>query len=118
MIFESPLNKKYYLNNLLISLSLLALGLTVWFYNEPLYEAVNLSYLAISFCSALLFPFSRKFIEDTCLRFTSREFWTTGLLTESPGKNGLYVIYFFICMATAIPFGGVFLIYLGMKRAV
>ncbi|MBC3373705.1 hypothetical protein HU762_07090 [Pseudomonas sp. SWRI92] len=111
------MNKKYYFNNLLISLSLLVLGLSVWFYKEPVYETANPRYLIAGFCSAFLFPFSRKLIENTCLRFTTREFWTTGLLTESPGKNGLYVIYFFICMATAIPLGGSFLIYLGIKRA-
>ncbi|MGR4975815.1 MULTISPECIES: colicin E1 family microcin immunity protein [unclassified Pseudomonas] len=112
------MNKKYYFSNLLISLSLLALGLIVWFYKEPLYETTNLFYLITCLCSTFLFPFSRKLIENTCLRFTSREFWTTGLLTESPGKNGLYVIYFFICMITAIPLGGSFLIYLGLKRVV
>ncbi len=55
-------------------------------------------------------------IEKTALRFTTPEFWTTGLLTESPGKNGLYVIFYLVCMALATPVVAIYLFYSALKK--
>ncbi|WP_420893556.1 hypothetical protein [Pseudomonas orientalis] len=55
-------------------------------------------------------------IEKTALRFTTREFWTTGLFTESPGKNGLYAIFYVCCTILAVPIFGIYLIYIAFKK--
>jgi hypothetical protein len=110
------MSTRYYLKNLIIASGLLILGLVVWFYKEPITPDIHYGYLSIALLSTLLYPFSKKAIETFFLTFTTRSFWTTGLFTESPGKNGLYVMYYLVCMLVAIPTAGAYLIYMAIKK--
>ncbi|WP_158266165.1 colicin E1 family microcin immunity protein [Pseudomonas sp. R9.37] len=110
------MKKAYYLKNLLISSAILGLGTTIWLSTESAYENANLYYIFVAILSTLLFPLSRMITEKTALRFSTRNFWSTGLFTESPGKNGLYVLYYFFCLIIAIPAGGAYLLHIIKKK--
>jgi len=107
---------KYYFQNLIVSVGVFILFFTNWFGGEAFVERTNPIFLTLGVCSAFLFPFSRMIIEKTALRFTTREFWSTGLFTESPGKNGLYAIFYVVCTILAVPIFGIYLIYMALKK--
>ncbi|QHA97116.1 colicin immunity protein [Pseudomonas sp. J380] len=107
---------KYYFQNFIISAGIFILFFTDWFGGEAFVERTNPIFLTLGVCSAFLFPFSRMIIEKTALRFTTREFWTTGLFTESPGKNGLYAIFYVACTILAVPIFCMYLIYMALKK--
>ncbi|MDD1014687.1 colicin E1 family microcin immunity protein [Pseudomonas rubra] len=110
------MEKNYYVKNLLLALSLFAIGTAIWWYDNSFSTRENLIYLLLSSASLLLFPFSRKLIEQSALKFSSSAFWNRGLFVETPGKNGLYALFYLLCMATAIPLGGTYCVYLLTKR--
>ncbi|CAI1546938.1 Colicin E1 (microcin) immunity protein [Serratia quinivorans] len=60
--------------------------------------------------SAVLFPLAKCLIETLALKYTTREFWTRGLLVETPAKNGLYAMYHMVCFIFSIPLGIVYLL--------
>ncbi|AFJ55326.1 colicin immunity family protein [Pseudomonas fluorescens A506] len=107
---------KYYFQNLIISAGIFILFFTDWFGGEAFVERSNPTFLTLGICSTFLFPFSRMIIEKTALRFTTREFWTTGLFTESPGKNGLYAIFYVAGTILAIPIFCIYSIYMALKK--
>jgi uncharacterized membrane protein len=111
------MDRTYYFKNLLISLALLAISIFTWFHNNTSSRQENLYFLLIMITSTVLFPFSKRLIERFFLSFTSPAFWTRGLLIENPGKNGLYAIFWILCIASAIPLGGAYLIYLTIYKS-
>ncbi|WP_371916687.1 colicin E1 family microcin immunity protein [Pseudomonas sp. QC2] len=113
---EHTLYIKYYFRNLIISVGIFILFFTNWFGGETFVERTNPIFLTLGVCSTFLFPFSRMIIEKTALRFTTPEFWTTGLFTESPGKNGLYAIFYVVCTILAVPICGIYLMYMALKK--
>lgn len=115
-LYRYTMSTAYFLKNLAIAAGLLILGLSVWFYKDPVTQDIHYGYLSAALLSTLLFPLSKKLIESFFLTFTTRSFWTTGLFTESPGKNGLYVMYYIVCMLLAIPVAGAYLMYVAIKK--
>ena len=107
---------KYFVKNLIISVGIFILFFTNWFGGKAFIESTNPIFLTLGVFSILLFPFSRMIIEKTALRFTTPEFWTTGFFTESPGKNGLYAIFYVACTILAIPIFAIYLIYIAFKK--
>ncbi|MFT4274707.1 MAG: colicin E1 family microcin immunity protein [Pantoea sp.] len=57
----------------------------------------------VSVFNTFLYPFSKYAIERFALRFTSREYWHSGMWLDTPAKNPLYALYFILCFAVAIP---------------
>lgn len=104
---------KNYLKNLFIGLLFMAILVYGFGFREPLLQGNERAiFIALSFLSCLLFPFSRQAIEVVALKFTTRESWNTGFYQESPAKNGLYAFYYGFCFIVAIPIGCLYLIYL------
>ena len=110
------MSKKYLIENFMISIFIFVLFFTDIFGESTFLEDISLTALMLGAGSIFLFPFSRFIIEQTALRFTRREFWTTGLLTESSGKNGLYVIFYMVCILFAIPVVLGYLFYSALKK--
>ena len=110
------MEKNYYFKNVLLALGLCTIGTAVWMYDNSFSAEENLLYFLAASASLVLFPFSRKLIERCFLRFSTPEFWSRGLFIETPAKNGLFALFYFACMATAIPLGGAYFIYLLIKR--
>lgn len=104
------MDKKYYINNLPWGVFIFLVITGSWYYNlndeNHLLPWDLLAYGA----SALLFPLSKKSIENFALRYTSKKFWNSGILKESTAKNSLYVFYYFICYLAAIPISVIFVI--------
>ncbi|MBD8098091.1 hypothetical protein IFR08_19365 [Pseudomonas fluorescens] len=100
----------------MISIFIFVLFFTDIFGESTFLKDISFTALMLGAGSIFLFPFSRFIIEQTALRFTRREFWTTGLLTESSGKNGLYVIFYMVCIAFAIPAVLGYLFYSALKK--
>lgn len=57
----------------------------------------------ISIPNTVLYPFSKAIIEKIALRYTTREYWHSGIWYDTPAKNGVYVTYYAFCFAFAIP---------------
>lgn len=112
------MTKKYFLNNFLLALGLLIIGLFVWFDTPRALSERVIWFLALAVASTFLFPFSKIAIEKFFLSFTSKKFWTTGILRESSGKTGLYAMYYIVCFALAIPLGGAYFLYFLKKRVI
>lgn len=110
------MSKKYLIENFMISIFIFVLFFTDIFGESTFLEDISFTALMLGAGSIFLFPFSRFIIEQTALRFTRREFWTTGLLTESSGKNGLYVIFYMVCIVFAIPAVLGYLFYSALKK--
>ena len=110
------MSKKYLIENFMISIFIFVLFFTDIFGESTFLKDISFTALMLGAGSIFLFPFSRFIIEQTALRFTRREFWTTGLLTESSGKNGLYVIFYMVCILFAIPVVLGYLFYSALKK--
>lgn len=115
-LLSADMNKTYYFKNLFISLVLTVLAMVIWFQENAYSQKENLYFSLIVISSAFLFPLSKKLIERFFLSFTTPDFWTRGLFMETPGKNGLYALFWLSSMATAIPLGGAYLIYLAINK--
>jgi len=109
----------YYLKNVFIGLACFAIFVYGFGFRSDILQGTELQlFVAVTFASCLLFPFSRMAIEVFALKHTTRESWSTGIFMESPGKNGLYAFYFGFCFIVAIPIGIGYLVYLlALKKA-
>lgn len=103
------MSKKYYIENLVWGVIGFCVFGYVWFFGSDLSEGGRVGLIFASTLSALLFPFSKKYIEDLALSLTDEKFWKTGFFIETPGKNGLYALFYFFCFVFSIPLGVIFI---------
>lgn len=109
------MTKSYYLKNIFWGFFFFV-GVLVPWYQHPDNNILQLC-LIMAFFSLFLYPYSKLAIEQTALRFTNKDFWHTGLfLSETPGKNGIYVLYYGLCFLLAFPVGIGFLIYMSIFK--
>ncbi|MFL1556349.1 colicin E1 family microcin immunity protein [Pseudomonas sp. O64] len=105
------MEKKYYFRSLIWGIGYFCLSVYIWKdHNKiPIYS--------FFFCiSAFFFPLSKRLIENIALRYTTREFWTTGIFMETSGKSGGYALFYMFCFIFSIPLGALYLIYLYIKK--
>ncbi|WP_145517481.1 colicin E1 family microcin immunity protein [Yersinia mollaretii] len=101
------MNKKYYIKNIFWGLLFVAITYYAWQESPDNKKITLLFYTSIISC--VLYPFSKKLIEDITLKFTKKEFWQQDFFTSSVGGS-LQAILFLFCFVFAIPFGLVYLI--------
>lgn len=107
----------YYLKNLMWGI--LFFGLSV--YNYDWGSSVTIApklilHPIVSGINTLLFPFSKRLIENIALHYTTKEFWSRGLFMETSGKNGVYAVFYLFCFFFAIPLGLIYLIFSHFKK--
>ncbi|WP_222618805.1 colicin E1 immunity protein [Serratia sp. JUb9] len=101
------MGKKYYFKNLLNGLTTAIMLIIAMYF----YPSFPMSYaVPVLLSCALLMPFSKKMIEDIALRYTSEEFWNTGIFKDDIGKNGLYAMFYLLCFILAIPLGLIYIL--------
>ncbi|WP_312691694.1 colicin E1 family microcin immunity protein [Kosakonia sp.] len=105
---------KYYCKNIFWGLFFLA-GFA-WAWSQDMQDRVSQYFFVLSLLSCPLYPFAKKGVETLALRFTTRAFWQRGYFTETPGKNGLYALYYGACFLFAIPLGLGYLLYLLLNK--
>ena len=105
---------KYYLVSSIWGLTFL--GFIIYIRSRDRENTILQWIMIAGFFSCFLYPFAKNAIENLALRFTTREFWNTGILADGVGKNSLVLFYYALCFALAIPLGLPRLIYLGFKR--
>lgn len=103
------MNKKYYLNNLVWGVIGFCVFGYIWVFRSDLSGWPLMGLVLAALLSALLFPLAKKAVEDVALTYTDKKFWTTGFFVETPGKNGLYALFYFSCFVLSIPLAIMFI---------
>lgn len=102
------MDKQYYVINLIWGVVMFCVCVCAW-YGLPGTGGRALSKEIVFYgVSAVLYPFSKKFLEEIALSFTSKEFWYSGFFKEGTAKNNVYVIYYAFCYILAVPFSFMF----------
>ncbi|NLU16225.1 MAG: hypothetical protein GXW94_10800 [Serratia liquefaciens] len=81
--------------------------------NDPKITSLQIFGLA----SAILFPFSRYFIERVAFTYTKKDFWQTGFFKDGVPKTYLMTLYFIFIFMIAIPLG-IISVFIEIKNAV
>lgn len=98
---------KYYLKNIIWGVIFFSIIAYVFYGSQ-----FKISYQCIliySIVSCILYPFSKISIETLALKFSSRDFWSTGFFAPDIGTYSIYSIFFLFCFVLAIPFSILFL---------
>lgn len=95
------MNVTEYLKNLLWPVTIFII-ISLNFYLDPgdkLWRAI----WYISIFNTFLYPFSKKMVEIIALKFTTSDYWHSGIWFDTPAKNPVYAIYYLFCYLIAIP---------------
>ncbi|OPG68514.1 hypothetical protein B1219_30665 [Pseudomonas ogarae] len=112
------MDRKYYVTNLVWGVMMFCVCACAWYSLPGKGESVLSKEVLFYGMSAMLYPLSKKFIEDVALGFTSKEFWNKGLFKESTAKNSMYVMYYAFCYIAAIPLSTMFALRFFYKDAI
>lgn len=104
---------KYYFKNLLFGLLCLISSYIIWRDNRG---PVFLGILAASVISFLVFPFAKKAMENVALYLVPEDFWHKGVFIDIPQKSTLYIFYYILCFAIAVPVGLIYILHLLLKK--
>ncbi|MBW7982893.1 colicin E1 family microcin immunity protein [Enterobacillus tribolii] len=110
------LTAKYLWINYGLALLLYAILLGGGIYDGLIAGKDGLYYAVVLTICGLLFPFACFGVEKIALNFTSKKFWTTGFFIDTPGKNGLWTLFYLFCFTFAIPLGGIYFLFQGVKK--
>jgi hypothetical protein len=104
------MDKQYYFANLIWGVFMFCVCVCAWYNLSGAADLALAKKVVLYGVSAVLYPFSKKFLEGIALSFTSKEFWCGGFFKESTAKDSLYVMYYAFCYILAIPFSIMFVI--------
>ena len=71
--------------------------------DDPLYIIILIN--------AFLYPFAKYAIESFVLRYTTQEYWHSGIWKYPSAKNGFVALFYMFCFAVAFPVGLPYAIY-------
>lgn len=107
------MSKKYYIQNMCWGWFIGSCVLYLSLGDDVKYKT---AYLIIAIYGIALFPLSKWVIEWFFLKFTTREFWNSGLFIDTPGKMGLLAMYHGAVFLLSIPITIIFIIIIYIKR--
>lgn len=93
------MTKEYYLKNILLGFIWAAIFIFVWFDDKDKILLVSV----FSIASAILFPFSRLFLEEVLSRFISDKFKANRSTKNTSAENGLFAIFYTITFVFTLP---------------
>ncbi|VDR27129.1 Uncharacterised protein [Raoultella terrigena] len=86
------MTKEYYLKNILLGFLWAAIFIFTWFNDKDKTFLVS----TLSIINALLFPFSRLFLESVLSKFISEKFKANRSTKNTSAENGLFAIFYTI----------------------
>ncbi|MBG5882470.1 colicin transporter [Providencia alcalifaciens] len=107
------MNKRYYIKNMYWGWFMGLLFLYSCLDNELKYKPLI---ILISIIGIVIFPLAKWAVESFFLIFTTKEFWSRGLLMDTPGKAGGLALYHGVVFFFAIPITLIFIITIFIKR--
>ncbi|HHL2560735.1 TPA: colicin E1 family microcin immunity protein [Yersinia enterocolitica] len=107
------MDKKYYIKNILWGLIFVAIAYYSWQENSDNKKTMLFFYFSVISC--VLYPFSKKLVENVIFKFTKKEFWQQDFFTSSVGGS-MQAILFLLCFIFAVPFSVLYIVYLFLKK--
>lgn len=93
------MTKEYYFKNFLLGFIWAAIFIFVWFDDKDKISLVSI----LSVISAILFPFSRLFLETILSRFISEKFKANRSTKNTSAENGLFAMFYTITFIFTLP---------------
>lgn len=93
------MTKSYYFKNVLIGFIWAAIFIFVWFDDKE--KIIFISVFSLS--SAILFPFSRLFLEKILSRLISERFKDNRSTKNTSAENGLFAVFYTITFVLTLP---------------
>lgn len=110
------MNRRYYLNNVIWGVIGFCVFGYIWIFRSDVSGWPLMGLILAALLSAILFPLAKKAVEDVALAYTEKKFWSTGFFVESPGKNGLYALFYLSCFVLSVPLAIVFICFFCKKK--
>lgn len=104
------MDKKYYLRQCRFALLYAAICFIGWHWGQNHSRNANSLHALLVCCSALLFPYATKLIEQIANFTRTHKVWWSLFGTETPRNDGFIMLYHFSCFAFSLPLGGMYLI--------
>ena len=107
------MNKQYYIQNMCWGWVMGGFLLYLSWNDKFKYET---ALFIMVFFGFILYPLAKWAVEYFFLKFTTREFWNSGLFIDTPGKMGILAMYYGTVFLLSIPITFIFIMTVFIKR--